>query len=368
MKVHKRLTALLMGVAAAIALLPVSSFAAGAIDPSHEVGLTISFQNGGTPLVGAKFDLFLVATVDQYGRLTKTADFTSFHVDIRGKNDEAWKTLASTLESYVLRDHITPADTGKTSSSGLLSFPTEGRSLTPGLYLVMGHRHTQNGYYYDAQPFMVMLPSVDKAINEWNYYVTANAKHDATRIPEGSNVPDTVTCKVLKVWEDDGYEEERPEEVVIQLLRDDDVYDTVKLSAETNWRHTWTGLDSRYKWTVVEKELDSYYVELTREGITFVVTNTYSVELPDEPTPITPDPELPDDPEPISPVDPDNEIIIDGEQTKPADSDTAAQSNPSGSKLPQTGQLWWPVPALISAGMLFIIIGLIRRRGIIDED
>ena len=41
---------------------------------------------------------------------------------------------------------------------------------------------------------------------------------------------------------------------------------------------------------------------------------------------------------------------------------------PGNSKLPQTGQLWWPVPMLLAAGLLFIVIGLIRRRGAMDED
>lgn len=36
--------------------------------------------------------------------------------------------------------------------------------------------------------------------------------------------------------------------------------------------------------------------------------------------------------------------------------------SPSGSKLPQTGQLWWPVPVLICMGLGCIAVGLIRRR------
>ena len=36
----------------------------------QDVGLTISYQDGNTPIVGAKFDIFLVATVDEYGELT----------------------------------------------------------------------------------------------------------------------------------------------------------------------------------------------------------------------------------------------------------------------------------------------------------
>lgn len=30
--------------------------------------------------------------------------------------------------------------------------------------------------------------------------------------------------------------------------------------------------------------------------------------------------------------------------------------------LPQTGMLWWPVPVMLSAGLLFILIGVLRRR------
>lgn len=45
---------------------------------------------------------------------------------------------------------------------------------------------------------------------------------------------------------------------------------------------------------------------------------------------------------------------------------TPPGSNPPGSnppsRLPQTGQLWWPVPVLAGAGALFFVIGLVRRR------
>lgn len=37
-------------------------------------------------------------------------------------------------------------------------------------------------------------------------------------------------------------------------------------------------------------------------------------------------------------------------------------SGGGGGKLPQTGQLWWPVPVLICMGLGCIAVGLIRRR------
>lgn len=335
MKIYKRFCALLLALLAAALLLPVGASAAGSIDLNQDVSLTISYQDGNTPLVGAEFEIFLVATVDEYGELTTTKDFAQFHVNIRGKDDEAWRTLASTLEGYVLRDDISPTDSGKTNDKGLVSFLTAGKSLKAGLYFVLGYRHTQTGFRYDAMPFMVMLPSLDKENNVWSYDVAVSPKFDRSKIP-GSSGDDTITRKVLKLWEDKGQEKDRPEEVIVQLLRDGKVFDTVTLNAANNWRYTWTALDNGYSWTVVEKETDNYTVEVTQEGITFVVTNSYNEEIPDEPTPTTPT--TPDKP-----------------------------TTPTKPTLPQTGQLWWPAPVLIAAGLLFVVIGLLRRRGAADE-
>ena len=299
MKMNKRLISICLSLLLVFMLLPVSALAAGRIDLDQDVGLTITYQDHGTPLSGAVFNIYLVATVNAYGELETTEQFKIFNVDIPGKADDTWRALASTLEGYVLRDNIAATDSGKTDRNGQIAFPTGGKRLTAGLYLVLGERHTQDGYRYDATTFMVMLPSLDKENN--------------------------VTRKVLKVWEDKGQEKDRPEEVIVQLLRDGKVFDTVTLNAANNWRYTWTALDNGYSWTVVEKETDNYTVEVTQEGITFVVKNTHNEDIPDEPT--TP--------------------------TKPT--------------LPQTGQLWWPVPVLIAAGLLFVVIGLLRRRGAADE-
>ncbi len=42
-------------------------------------------------------------------------------------------------------------------------------------------------------------------------------------------------------------------------------------------------------------------------------------------------------------------------------------SGGGGGKLPQTGQLWWPVPVLVCAGLGCIAVGLLRRREAKDE-
>ncbi len=197
---------------------------------------------------------------------------------------------------------------------------------------------------------MVMLPGLDKENNIWDYDVTVNAKFDSSPIPDD---PDnyTIDRKVLKVWADDGHEKDRPKEVIVQLLCDGKVYDTVTLNAAMNWRYTWTGLDDCYTWTVVEKESEGYTVEVTREGITFVVTNTCNEDIPDKPA--TPDTSAP---------------LTDKYTHVHTPTTSAAPDTPGNPTLPQTGQLWWPVPVMIAFGMLFVIIGLVSRRGTDDEE
>lgn len=334
-------------------LVPGTALAAGMIDTGHAVTLTLSCRGqGDSGLYGQQYDIYRVADVDPYGELTVTKDFEAFNVNITGQNDDAWRNLASTLEGYVLQassqGSLKPADSGRTDAQGNLTFPTStANGLTPGLYLVTGRYFVQDGYYYEPAPFLIMLPGLEKEKNQWNYAVTASPKQESGIVV---TPPSYVSRKVLKVWNDNGKEASRPKEITVHLLRDGKVYDTVKLSAASGWSWTWDKLSAGYKWNVVEEISGPYSIEITQEGITFVVKNTYEEE-----TPVTPgEPDEPGNPDnpgtPVSPVGP-------GTPDGPSLPDS-----PSGSKLPQTGMLWWPVPALAALGMLFLGAGMIFRR------
>ena len=323
---RKRALALL---AAVLCLLTSVAQAAGSIDLTRKPTLTLTYRDGKTALSGAKFSIYRVADADETGELTVRSEFDEFDLDIRGKNDRRWREMAQTLESYVLRRELTPADSGKTDKTGMLTFPMQGKTLAAGLYLVIGERHTQGGNDYDAEPFFVLLPTQDLENNEWVYDVSANVKFGKTPVPDDG---DTVTRKVLKVWDDDGAEDSRPQEITVELLRNGKVYDTVKLSEKNNWRYTWLDLDADTRWSVTEKTVSGYTVSITREGITFVVTNTKKPERTD-----TPD----------TPVNPSN-------PSKP--------SSPTKPTLPQTGAVWWHVEALALSGLVFLILGALDRK------
>ena len=323
---RKRTLALL---AAVLCLLTSVAQAAGSIDLSRKPTLTMTYRDGKTALSGAKCSIYRVADADETGELTVRSEFDEFDLDIRGKNDRRWREMAQTLESYVLRRELTPADSGKTDKTGMLAFPTQGKTLAAGLYLVIGERHTQGGNDYDAEPFFVLLPTQDLENNEWVYDVSANVKFGKTPVPDDG---DTVTRKVLKVWDDDGAEDSRPREITVELLRNGKVYDTVKLSEKNNWRYTWLDLDADARWSVTEKTVSGYTVSITHEGITFVVTNTKKPDRTD-----TPD----------TPVKPSN-------PSKP--------SSPAKPTLPQTGAVWWHVEALALSGLVFLILGALDRK------
>ena len=323
---RKRTLALL---AAVLCLLTSVAQAAGSIDLTRKPTLTLTYRDGKTALSGAKFSIYRVADADETGELTVRSEFDEFDLDIRGKNDRRWREMAQTLESYVLRRELTPADSGKTDKTGMLTFPTQGKTLAAGLYLVIGERHTQGGNDYDAEPFFALLPTQDLENNEWVYDVSANVKFGKTPVPDDG---DTVTRKVLKVWDDDGAEDSRPQEITVELLRNGKVYDTVKLSEKNNWRYTWLDLDADACWSVTEKTVSGYTVSITREGITFVVTNTKKPDRTD-----TPD----------TPVKPSN-------PSKP--------SSPAKPTLPQTGAVWWHVEALALSGLVFLILGALDRK------
>ena len=158
-----------------------------------------------------------------------------------------------------------------------------------------------------------------------------------------------------KIWaNDDTAQSGRPASISVQLLdaNGNAVGDPVTLSAEIGWKYTWTGLDEG-KWSVKESVVPtgyavSYEETTTEEGKTITVKNTKNgggvlgesreKETPDE---------------------------TEAKKTKKnvrgtsREGDTASEQG--STRLPQTGQLWWPVWLLAGLAAVLVIIGLILR-------
>lgn len=406
----KRVCAQLLALLCLAALLPARASAAGVIDTSRDVSLTIEYRHDGEPVPSVPFDLYYVAEVDAYANFTLAGDFADYPVSLENLTAAEWTALAETLAAYADRDGLTPLDSGKTDEQGILIFPNQQERLAPGLYLVVGRRLVTERYTYTTEPFLISLPNLEN--DTWRYDVTASPKHTRTENPP---VPpnDKDDWRVIKIWKDD-VEELRPDEVVIELLKDGVIYDTVRLNEKNNWRYTWEGLPkyhddgSAIEWRVTEQIPKHYTVRISRDGNTFLVVNTYAPQSPDEDAVTRTvvkrwddtgyEQKRPDtitvtllkdgtvyDTRTINRTDswqytwndlprynPDGTEIVWTlqESTVPGytssireTGDTFILTNtPERQKLPQTGLLWWPVPVLAASGLLFLILGMLLKR------
>lgn len=323
MKKYKIIAFALFCLVATSLIRPDVVAAAGEIDMNREATLVITVNYDETGLPGVKYELYLVSVLDENGNLTPVEAFEKYvsGLDIQNREDERWQAAAEALEREIVLGNlggIQLCDSAITDESGMVCFPSDGKHLSLGLYLVMGTRMARGERVYSTSPFFVLLPEQNQITDTWEYSVSVNAK-----VGEGSALAD---FEVVKIWEDDCHEDERPQRITIQLMQDGSAYgDAVTLPWNGSWKYTWHDLEANHKWTVVEKQEEGYQEpDIRQEGNTFVVTNTCS-----------------------KPVDP---------------------AQPGKPSLPQTGQLWWPVPVLLSAGVLSVVFGLIRQRGARNEE
>lgn len=417
----------LLCMAVLIFVVSVTSLAAEPIETDKDVDLTVLYKDDITSITGAEFSIYRVADVSESAHISLTGQFASYPIDTKGLDQKGWQELAITLDGYVKRDHLTPLTMEIVDTNGEFSV-----TMKPGLYLVLGEKKTIGDYSYSPTPFMIFLPDYSTLDNTWDYEVNAEVKYTKEELPK------VVTRRVLKIWDDIGFEEERPDSVTVQLLRDGEVYDTQELTEKVQWSHTWENLPEEYEWLVVEKELNGYYTKVSLEGITFTVTNKYIVPLTvDDPpvvkkiigdTPSSPETftfvfkgEKDNNPMPEGSIGNTKEVNITGSGSKEigkitftrpgvytyslAEKDTGASgytydntvylltytitqqegelfisreiTGTNGTEvdypvfvnryseehdLPQTGVLWWPVPVLLSSGLLLCIIGIVKRR------
>lgn len=167
--------------------------------------------------------------------------------------------------------------------------------LTTGIYLVVGKEVFQDGVFYMPQVSLVSL-SGDLSVD---------LKYETSDNPS--------RIHVLKVWKRDS-KKSRPKSIEVCLLRSDGiVVDRVVLNSDNQWSTTWDNLSTLYTYRVMETSVPSGYKEsCTREKDTIILTNT-------------------------------------GNYTDKVDK--------KDEELPNSGQLWWPVPVLLFVGLVLFGLG-----------
>lgn len=300
-------------------LVPIQ---ANSVSTQQENIITIYYHNEDVPIVGAQFDVFHLGVVNESNSFTASDVFKDSNIDFRISNTSNWRDLAVTLEGYILRDNIDASFSGKTDEQGQLQFRVND-DKEQDLYLIIGSRHTQDDCVYNASAVIICFDQENDS-DDRPLELVIQPKF---RILAANDSVESIDIKATKIWRDQGYETIRPEEITVQLLKNGIVFDDAVLSKDNDWTFAWENLDATASWHITEVDENDYLVFISHDNNRFFVSNTYAgQEIP-----------LPDSTEPADP------------------------------SLPQSGQVWWPVPVLIILGFLFLLLGSFCKRGTKDE-
>lgn len=289
---------------AAVLILSIHTTASASEDRS----ITLNYSPG-----VCSFRFYKIADLSTDGQLSLVAPFTDYTdsidtLDRIGElNADEMRLLSATLEAVVLRDKLTPKYIDSSSQNGVLTITNPER----GIYLIIGEQTKDEKYLYTPSPLLVSVPRLSEN-GSWENHVII----EHTKLQKEEHGNDVTKYRVRKIWKDTGYRSIRPTEITVQLLQNGILYDTVILSKENDWSYEWENLPSDFNWTVVEKKIpNGYFLSVDKKKNGIILTNRYK-----EPPP------------------------------------------PPEEEIPQTGQLWWPVPVLFALGCAFLYLGVLSKK------
>ena len=245
--------------------------------PEDLCTLTVSYSLEDMALSNARIKLYKVAEVSVNFRYELESAFASSGLNLNDiRTTGEWDVARSTLEAHILAYGIEPDATSITDQDGQTQF----RILRPGMYLAIADEQIQNDLNCRFDSALIVLPGVGQDGHR-QYQVSVNAKGEILPPVE----PDgEIELKVLKLWRGDEGQDHRPQSIEAEILRDGFYYETVYLSEETNWSYTWKAEDDGASWMVVERNVpQGYTMTLEERGTTFVLTNTWTPEIPEDP-------------------------------------------------------------------------------------
>lgn len=402
----RRLAAVFCAFCCMLLSFPAATLSALA-DGDDPGTITITCRTEDTILVGMQWDLFLVAyrnenyydlikeyeqavaeaktygaTIEQPNIYRTVGQFKGTPVILNDKEKDAWTAAAATLENEAVVKKYKPDKTVFSGINGEVFFD----DVPQGLYLLSGKRLTIGDTTYIPAPMLVEIVQ-DDYLDDLHF--NSLPKMTLRTLAEGDS-----RYTVRKVWQKDtGYEFDRSMYITVIVYMNGEYHDTATLDESNHWEMTWYG-ESNAEWRVQEVDIPDDYTVIYKSNETqFVIENTYnpwydSSSDNEDWTPGTTTPETTTtivtettalyqtDTTPSS-TDDNSTNDVQFSTTKDSSTQTVTTTTSGsgsgsggpgggggsgsggggGGKLPQTGQLWWPVPFLGLGGIVFIMIG-----------
>lgn len=370
---------------------------------SAQGSLKIICKSEGYPLFAQNWSVYRVGELTGAGKIEFQGEFADSQVYLPDLSVSSLQDAASSLENFALLEPVKPDASEMSDLNGFASF--EG--LEDGVYLASGTKISKGNKIYTPAPMLIEVKGGKS--------VTTYAKYTVKDKP----TIDTEMYVVKKVWQyDDHYIESRPVEIEVAIYRDNAFVEKVTLSKANDWTYSWSG-SPQYDWRVKELNIhvdykivyrhnETQYLlinnrdvlsnsDTTTQGTTTstttsvtsrpVITMTSTTEsttgttgrvtgyssTTTETSTVTRETVTSSGSETSTTTSGDvGELTTTSTETVTTESGVTGTTTsgertttikgtttkPSGGgKLPQTGQLWWPVPACGAAGLVLFAIG-----------
>lgn len=365
--------------------------------------LTLVCVNDDVVLPGMQWKLYKVGKRRNTAQnFVQTGDFSAFQVNLRNLTVERVTEAAQSFQAYAIANKIKPLREGTTDKNGEVTFT----GLDAGLYLLSGKLLKIDSHYYVPGVSLIEIKEDD---NNLRYNAYPKFSYQVM-----NETPKNYT--VRKVWSNDEDRiDERPKSVTVNIYRDDEFYDSVVLNEENQWKYRWIDDKGVSSWIVMEDEIPSdYEMKVTYDESRYLIENAYFEDAGTftVTTTVTTTTALVSNDTVTTTATSGSGPIGDGSATRtntattvsgPIGDGSATNTATSGTgdnnsstntgtssgsggggngggsgggnsgssgngKLPQTGQLWWPVVPLSIGGVILIAAGLtIRARKKSDE-
>lgn len=321
--------------------------AALAADEERSCSLTLYYTRNDRVFTDLDIDIYRVAKADDSGEYKLVEPFSAYPINIQNiSSAQEWQNVAQTVRQYVIAEKIEAYRSGKTDGNGRVFFD----GLEPGLYMVKGVTARSQSGTVDFYDFMIYLPVPAEGGSGYDYDVEAKPK--STERPDSPDYPDhpqhgdPVTYTVVKLWDDAGVSDQRPESVQVEILRDGVLQQHVMLNSANNWTYSWQVTDRSAEWSVMELNVpEGYLVTISGTETRFTITNAKASIVPS-----TPDKDQPED---------GDDIIVPGDPVSPEKpGDKPGESPKTGDTAPMLRY----VILMCLSGLGLMIMGFMGQR------
>ena len=356
MRIYRKISSLMIAFGLLLWIL-AGTFIPVYAEDSADGSLKLICKFDDVALSGMQWNIFYAGKRNGHSFATD-GDFSDYKISFKDISADALSDIASTLETYAIIDKIKPLQSEITDDNGIIDFT----GLEQGLYLVCGKRLKVGVTTYIPIPFIVEIGEE----NGSNQNYTVYPKFFKFGVLDEKDADYTVR-KIWRNAEDEPFD--TSVKITVEMYKDGEYDSTITLSEENDWSYTWTAT-AHTDWRVKEINIPEDYTVIYRSNETqYVIVNTHkkydvSAEPPETTEPVTETTSTMTETTVLS-----SGVLSSGTYTttsvKPENSDSPKTSitTAPAEKLPQTGQLWWPVPLLAGGGIVFIAMGLrIRSR------